>query len=143
MIDFAKARDQMVERYLMHRGIHSRLVLDAMRAVPRERFLPPELEEFAYEDAPLPIAEGQTISQPYVVAMMIEALELRGGERVLEVGTGSGYAAAVLAQIAGQVYSVERIGQLAEKAASALSRASPRRFWRVASASLSRPTKYA
>ena len=121
MIDFAQARDQMVERYLVHRGIHSRLVLEAMRAVPRERFVPPELEEFAYEDVPLPIAEGQTISQPYVVAMMLEALGLKGGERVLEVGTGSGYAAALLAQIAGDVYTVERIGQLAEKAASTLS----------------------
>jgi len=120
-IDFAKARDRMVERYLVHRGIHSRRVLEAMRAVPREHFLPPELEEFAYDDTPLPIAEGQTISQPYIVAMMIEALQLKGGETVLEVGTGSGYAAAVLAQIAGEVYTVERIGQLAEKAASALS----------------------
>lgn len=111
----------MVDRYLAHRGIRSRLVLDAMRTVPRERFLPPELEEFAYEDAPLPIAEGQTISQPYIVAMMMEALQLKGGEKVLEVGTGSGYAAAVLAQIADDVYTVERIGQLAERAASALS----------------------
>jgi len=120
-IDFARARSQMVERHLVHRGIRSRPVLEAMRAVARERFLPTELEEFAYVDAPLPIAEGQTISQPYVVAMMIEALELQGGETVLEVGTGSGYAAAVLAQIAGEVYTVERIGQLAEKAASTLS----------------------
>ncbi len=120
-IDFAKARDRMVERNLVHRGIRSRLVLEAMRAVPREDFLPPGLEDFAYDDTPLPIAQGQTISQPYVVAMMIEALELKGGERVLEVGTGSGYAAAVLAQIAGEVYTVERIGQLAEKAASTLS----------------------
>ena len=119
--DFATARDQMVERYLVHRGIRSRLVLEAMRAVPRERFLPPDLEEFAYEDTPLPIAQGQTISQPYIVGMMIEALQLKGGEIVLEVGTGSGYAAAVLAQIAGEVYTVERIGQLAEKAASTLS----------------------
>jgi len=121
-MDFAKARDRMVERYLVHRGIRSGLVLEAMRAVPRERFLPPELKEFAYQDTPLPIAEGQTISQPYVVAMMIEALQLKGGETVLEVGTGSGYAAAVLAQIASQVYTVERIGQLAEKAATTLSR---------------------
>ena len=121
-MDFAKARNQMVERYLVHRGIRSSLVLEAMRAVPRERFLPPELEEFAYQDSPLPIASGQTISQPYIVAMMIEALELKGGETVLEVGTGSGYAAAVLAQIAGEVYTVERIGQLAEKAATTLSK---------------------
>jgi len=119
--DFVRARDQMVERYLVHRGIRSKLVLEAMRAVPRECFLPPELEEFAYQDAPLPIAEGQTISQPYIVAMMIEALELKGDESVLEVGTGSGYAAAVLARIVGEVYTVERIGQLAEKAAATLS----------------------
>ncbi|HVN43840.1 MAG TPA: protein-L-isoaspartate(D-aspartate) O-methyltransferase [Steroidobacteraceae bacterium] len=119
-LDLARARNRMVERYLVHRGIRSQRVLEAMRAVPRERFLPPELEEFAYVDAPLPIAEGQTISQPYVVAMMLDALELKGGETVLEVGTGSGYAAAVLAQIAGRVYTVERIGQLAEKAAAAL-----------------------
>jgi protein-L-isoaspartate(D-aspartate) O-methyltransferase len=93
-----------------------------MGAVPRETFLPEELWEFAYEDAPLPIAEGQTISQPYIVAMMTEALELEGGEKVLEIGTGSGYAAAVLAQIAKDVYTVERIGQLAEKSAATLAR---------------------
>ena len=91
-----------------------------MRSVPREAFLPHQLREFAYEDSPLPIEEGQTISQPYIVAFMTEALALAGGEKVLEIGTGSGYAAAVLAEIAGEVYTVERIGQLAEKAASAL-----------------------
>ena len=91
-----------------------------MRRVPREAFLPPQLREFAYEDNPLPIAEGQTISQPYIVAFMAEALVLEGGERVLEIGTGSGYAAAVLSEIAGEVYTVERICQLAEKAASTL-----------------------
>ena len=95
-----------------------------MRSVPREAFLPNELKEFAYEDSPLPIAEGQTISQPYIVAMMTDALELDGGEKVLEIGTGSGYAAAVLSQIAKDVYTVERIGQLAEKAAAPL--ATPR-----------------
>ena len=91
-----------------------------MRTVPREAFLPQQLHEFAYEDWPLPIEEGQTISQPYIVAFMTEALALAGGEKVLEIGTGSGYAAAVLAEIAGEVYTVERIGQLAEKAASTL-----------------------
>ena len=95
-------------------------VLRAMRRVAREAFLPQQLREFAYEDCPLPIEEGQTISQPYIVAFMTEALALQGGERVLEIGTGSGYAAAVLAEIAGEVYTVERIGQLAEKAASTL-----------------------
>ena len=120
-VDFPKLRAQMVDRHLAHRGVRSTLVLDAMRRVPREAFLPDEMPEFAYDDAPLPIAEGQTISQPYIVAMMIEALRLEGGEKVLEVGTGSGYAAAVLATIAKDIYTVERIGQLAEKAAATLS----------------------
>ncbi len=114
-IDFAKRRVEMVDRQIAHRGVRSVLVLRAMKAVPRERFLPESLWDLAYEDAPLPIAEGQTISQPYIVAMMTEALELRGGERVLEIGTGSGYAAAVLSQIAQSVYTVERIEGLAEK----------------------------
>jgi protein-L-isoaspartate(D-aspartate) O-methyltransferase len=118
--DFARLRDLMVDRQIAGRGVRSRLVLDAMRAVPREAFLPENLQEFAYEDSPLPIEQDQTISQPYIVAMMIEALALEGGEKVLEIGTGSGYAAAVLAQIAGSVYTVERIGQLAEKSASKL-----------------------
>jgi protein-L-isoaspartate(D-aspartate) O-methyltransferase len=119
---FEKRRRQMVEHYIAHRGVRSAVVLDAMKRVPREQFLPETLWEFAYEDSPLPIAEGQTISQPYIVAMMTEALELEGGERVLEIGTGSGYAAAVLAHIAQDVYSVERIGQLAEKSAATLAR---------------------
>src|SRR3974390_1855618 len=85
-----RQRTQMVERQIAHRGVRSRLVLEAMKAVPRARFLPPELSEFAYQDTPLPIAEGQTISQPYIVAMMIEALELQGGERILELGAGPG-----------------------------------------------------
>lgn len=121
-IDFAKRRLRMVDRDLAHRGVRSELVLRAMCAVPRETFLPEELAEFAYDDAPLPIAEGQTISQPYIVAMMIESLELAGGEKVLEVGTGSGYAAAILSQIAKEIYTVERIGQLAEKAAATLAK---------------------
>jgi protein-L-isoaspartate(D-aspartate) O-methyltransferase len=116
----ARLRNDMVDLQIARRGVRSRPVLDAMRAVPREAFLPEPLREFAYEDAPLPIAEGQTISQPYIVALMTEALALEGGEKVLEIGTGSGYAAAVLSRIAGSVYTVERIGQLAEKAASAL-----------------------
>jgi protein-L-isoaspartate(D-aspartate) O-methyltransferase len=119
-VDFHKRRTQMVDRHIAHRGIRSQLVLEAMRKVPREAFLPAEMHEFAYEDTPLPIAEGQTISQPYIVAMMTEALGLEGGEKVLEIGTGSGYAAAVLSQIAADVYTVERIGQLAEKSAAAL-----------------------
>jgi protein-L-isoaspartate(D-aspartate) O-methyltransferase len=117
---FSKLRKEMVEKAIVARGVRDELVLSAMRNVPREAFLPHQLREFAYTDCPLPIEEGQTISQPYIVAFMTEALALQGGERVLEIGTGSGYAAAVLAEIAADVYTVERIGQLAEKAASAL-----------------------
>jgi protein-L-isoaspartate(D-aspartate) O-methyltransferase len=119
-IDFAAQREQMVVRAIRARGVRSKLVLEAMRNVPREDFLPANLREFAYEDSPLPIEAEQTISQPYIVAFMIEALNLEGGERVLEIGAGSGYAAAVLSKIAGEVYTVERIGQLAEKAAARL-----------------------
>ncbi|MDT3685896.1 MAG: protein-L-isoaspartate(D-aspartate) O-methyltransferase [Pseudorhodoplanes sp.] len=118
--DFAKQREQMIEKAIRARGVRSKLVLDAMASVPRESFLPAHLREFAYEDSPLPIEQEQTISQPYIVAFMIEALGLEGGERVLEIGAGSGYAAAVLSKIAGEVYTVERIGQLAEKAAATL-----------------------
>src|SRR3974377_1667220 len=98
-INFEKRRAQMVEHHIAHRGVRSALVLEAMRSVPRERFLPDSRRECAYEDAPLPIEEGQTISQPYIVAMMTEALHLEGGEKVLEIGTGSGYAAAILRHI--------------------------------------------
>jgi protein-L-isoaspartate(D-aspartate) O-methyltransferase len=118
--NFDQLRSEMVEKAIFARGVRSELVLNAMRSVPREAFLPEQLREFAYEDAPLPIEESQTISQPYIVAFMTEALALHGGERVLEIGAGSGYAAAVLSKIAGEVYTVERIGQLAEKAASTL-----------------------
>ena len=116
----AKRRGMMVDSQIAERGIRSPLVLDAMRTVPREAFLPASLEEFAYEDAPLPIAEQQTISQPYIVALMVDALALEGGEKVLEIGTGSGYAAAVLSRIAGTVYTIERIGQLAERSSAVL-----------------------
>ena len=118
--DLADLRAAMVERQVAGRGVRSQRVLEAMRAVPREAFLPEALREFAYDDTPLPIAEGQTISQPYIVALMAEALTLTGGEKVLEIGTGSGYAAAVLSRIARSVYTVERIGQLADRAAAAL-----------------------
>lgn len=117
---YAALRAEMVERNIAARGVRDELVLDAMRKVPRELFLPENLREFAYEDSPLPIAGEQTISQPYIVAFMAEALMLKGGEKVLEIGAGSGYAAAVLSEIAGQVYTVERLGQLADKAASLL-----------------------
>jgi protein-L-isoaspartate(D-aspartate) O-methyltransferase len=110
----------MVERNIAARGVRDELVLEAMGKVPRELFLPEKLREFAYEDSPLPIAGEQTISQPYIVAYMVEALMLKGGEKVLEIGAGSGYAAAVLSEIAADVYTVERLGPLAERAAVTL-----------------------
>ena len=118
--DFAKLREQMVSNQIYARGVRDEQVLDAMRKVPREAFVPENLRKFAYDDRPLPIAEGQTISQPFIVAYMVEALALKGGEKVLEVGAGSGYAAAVLAEIARDVYAIERIGQLASTAAAHL-----------------------
>ena len=120
MSDLQDARDEMIRRQLVARGIGDRAVLEAMRTVPREAFLPPELAEFAYEDAPLPIASGQTISQPYIVALMATALELEPEDRVLEVGAGSGYAAAVLGRIAREVHTIERHADLADAAAARL-----------------------
>src|SRR3954453_1526837 len=104
MLVFSRARNRMVAVPIAGRGVRDRHVLDAMRRVPREAFVEAGFEEFAYEDGPLPIGERQTISQPYIVALMIEAAELKPGERVLEVGAGSGYAAAVMGQIADRVY---------------------------------------
>jgi protein-L-isoaspartate(D-aspartate) O-methyltransferase len=120
MTDYRSLRRDMVSRQIESRGVRDQRVLEAMRKVPREAFVPTLLRAKAYADHPLLIAEGQTISQPYIVAYMIEALDLKGGEKVLEIGAGSGYAAAVLAEIAGEVYAIERIGQLAQKAASNL-----------------------
>lgn len=109
-------RLRMVERHLIARGVCDHAVLAAMRQVPREAFVAGELAEFAYEDAPLPIEAGQTISQPYIVALMTAALELEPSHRVLEVGTGSGYAAAILSRVAAEVYTIERHGELAAAA---------------------------
>jgi protein-L-isoaspartate(D-aspartate) O-methyltransferase len=120
MTDLHAARESMVRRHIAARGIRDPAVLEAMRTVPREAFLPPELAEFAYEDAPLPIAQGQTISQPYIVALMTAALELRPTDRVLEIGTGSGYAAAILGRVAREVHTIERHGELADAAATRL-----------------------
>ncbi len=117
---FAELRDIMVDQHVAARGIRDERVLNALRAVPREEFVPDMLREFAYEDSPLPIAEGQTISQPYIVALMIDALDLHGGENVLEIGAGSGYAAAVIAHIAAHVTAVERLETLAAQAAARL-----------------------
>ena len=110
----------MVARQIEARGVADPLVLKAVRKVPRREFVPDPLKEFAYEDRPLPIGEDQTISQPYIVAFMTEALKLKGGEKVLEIGTGSGYQAAVLAEIAGHVYSIEIIPALAERGGKTL-----------------------
>jgi protein-L-isoaspartate(D-aspartate) O-methyltransferase len=116
MADPEQLRRRMVERHLRARGIGNEKVLAAMGEVPRERFVPERLAEFAYDDAPLPIGEEQTISQPYIVALMIEAADLAPGARVLEVGAGSGYAAAVLSRIAGEVVASERHSALAQSA---------------------------
>jgi protein-L-isoaspartate(D-aspartate) O-methyltransferase len=120
MSRFEDLRKQMIDYQLAARGLHDQSVLDAVNAVPREEFVPTNLVEFAYSDAPLPIAASQTISQPYIVALMTAALELKPGERALEVGTGSGYAAAVLAEIATDVYTIERHKILADTARSRL-----------------------
>jgi len=120
--DFSASRRHMVESQIAARGVGAGLVLAAMGRVPREAFVPEPLRAFAYEDGPLPIGEGQTISQPFIVALMTEALGLKGGEKVLEIGTGSGYAAAVLADIASEVYSVERLETLVEHATGTLAR---------------------
>ncbi|OGD27595.1 MAG: protein-L-isoaspartate O-methyltransferase [Candidatus Aminicenantes bacterium RBG_19FT_COMBO_59_29] len=106
----------MVEVQIRARGVDDEKVLAAMRQVPRHLFVPEELRSFAYGDEPLPIGEGQTISQPYIVAYMTQSLRLSGGEKVLEVGTGSGYQTAVLAEIVGQVFTIELLGVLSERA---------------------------
>ena len=119
----ADAQARMVEWQLRRRGIDDERVLAAMGRVPRELFVPPELRDDAYADAALPIGGGQTISQPYMVALICEQLGLRGGERVLDVGTGSGYQAAVLAELAAEVHTIERIPRLAEQARANLAAA--------------------
>jgi protein-L-isoaspartate(D-aspartate) O-methyltransferase len=115
-------RERMVATQIEARGITDPLVLDAMRIVPRERFVPASLAKFAYDDGPLPIGHGQTISQPYIVAVMAQAAGLKPGARALEIGTGSGYGAAVLSRIAAEVYTVERVGALAAAARASLAK---------------------
>ncbi len=122
MLDFEHARETMVRGQVEGRGIRNAAVLDALRAVPREAFVPKGLRDFAYEDTALPIEAGQTISQPYIVALMAEAAEITPGDRVLEVGAGSGYAAAVLSRLARQVYTIERHDALSRLAAARLRR---------------------
>lgn len=122
MIAANPLRERMVERQILSRGVRDERTLDAMRTVPREQFVPGDLAEFAYEDAPLPIEEGQTISQPLIVALMIEALEVKPGDRALEIGAGSGYAAAVLSRVAREVFAVERFESLAKLARQRMQR---------------------
>ncbi|MBC8176049.1 MAG: protein-L-isoaspartate(D-aspartate) O-methyltransferase [Desulfobacteraceae bacterium] len=119
-IDFTRLREAMVNRQIMDRGVNDPDVIKAMRKVPRHLFVPQENRRFSYADHPLPIGEGQTISQPYIVAFMTEVLKLKPGERVLEIGTGSGYQAAVLAEIINEVYSIEIIQALGESARETL-----------------------
>jgi protein-L-isoaspartate(D-aspartate) O-methyltransferase len=118
--DCAVLRREMVREQIAARGVTAPRVAAAMSEVAREDFVPAELIAFAYEDRPLPIGDGQTISQPYIVAVMIEALKLEGGDKVLEIGTGSGYVAALLSKIAAEVFTVERIEALATAAARRL-----------------------
>ncbi len=120
MPDFAAEREAMIDLQLRRRGITDERILDAFRAVPREAFVPDDQRKFAYGDHPLPIGAGQTISQPYIVALMIEAAGIKPGDTVLEIGAGSGYAAAVIGRIAGKVFAIERRSELAEAAARRL-----------------------
>jgi protein-L-isoaspartate(D-aspartate) O-methyltransferase len=117
---YANLRKNMVNEQIISRGIDDERLLDALRSVPRHWFVPEEYANIAYTDGPLPIGHGQTISQPYIVALMTELLELDGKENVLEVGTGSGYQAALLAYLARQVHTIERHEALAEKAEKVL-----------------------
>jgi protein-L-isoaspartate(D-aspartate) O-methyltransferase len=120
--DFAAQRQQMVQRQLMTRGIHDERVLAAMAKVPREEFVPADSRVASYEDGPLPIGYGQTISQAYIVAFMTEQLRPKPSDRVLEVGTGSGYQAAILAELVSEVFSIEIVESLAKNAEATLQR---------------------
>jgi protein-L-isoaspartate(D-aspartate) O-methyltransferase len=115
-MEFDKLRKEMVEYQIRRRGIKDERVLRVMEKIPRHKFIPENLREEAYEDHPVPIGEGQTISQPYIVALMTECLKLDGTEKVLEIGTGSGYQAAILAELAKEVYTIEIIPELGKKA---------------------------
>jgi protein-L-isoaspartate(D-aspartate) O-methyltransferase len=119
---YANLRNLMVDDQIISRGVYDEHLLDALRRVPRHWFVPEEYAQIAYSDGPLPIGRGQTISQPYIVALMTELLELQGEENVLEVGTGSGYQAALLASLARQVHTIERHTSLAENAEKVLLR---------------------
>ena len=118
--EFKKQRDRMVDRQIIARGVRDASVIDAMRSVARHCFIPKRYEQSAYYDSPVPIGHGQTISQPYIVAIMSELLQVKPGQRVLEVGTGSGYQAAVLAAMGVEVFSIEIVAQLGKKAGQTL-----------------------
>jgi len=122
LTDFAAEREAMVERQIESRGITDPTILEAFRSVPREAFISEEYADLAYGDHPLPIEAGQTISQPYIVALMIKAAEIKPGDTVLEVGAGSGYAAAVMSRIAGRVVAIERQHDLVEVASERIRR---------------------
>lgn len=121
-------RLRMVEGQLKNRGISDERVLQAMRKVPRHKFVPQDCQESAYSDGPLPIGKGQTVSQPYMVGIMTQCLELKGEEKVLEIGTGSGYQSAILMELARELFTIERIPSLAERAKDVLSALSYNRF---------------
>src|SRR5947208_10948173 len=136
----ARERERMVDEQLARRGITDARVLDVMRRIPRHRFVEEGLTHGAYEDHPLPIGEGQTISQPYIVALMTALLELTGQEKVLEVGTGSGYQTAVLGALARRVCSIERLPRLAERARATLEALGVQNVWvRVGNGALGWP----
>jgi protein-L-isoaspartate(D-aspartate) O-methyltransferase len=122
VINYEKERSRMVDEQIVGRGVKDERVLAVMRKIPRHEFLPEGIRGMAYNDSALPIGEGQTMSQPYMVALMTEFLGLKGTERVLEIGTGSGYQAAVLAELCQKVYTVERIKTVADKARATLDR---------------------
>jgi len=122
VINYEKERSRMVDEQIVSRGVKDERVLAVMRKIPRHEFLPEAIRGMSYADNALPLGEGQTMSQPYMVALMTELLGLKGSERVLEIGTGSGYQAAVLAELCGKVYSVERVKPLADKARVQLDR---------------------
>lgn len=126
---FDEMRNRMVEEQIIPRGISDKKVLEVFRKVPRHEFVSEEYKQNAYDDYPLPIGANQTISQPYMVALMTECLALKGGEKVLEIGTGCGYQTAILAEIAGQVYSVERFSGLSDTSKRTLERLGYRNFF--------------
>ncbi|MFB0566755.1 MAG: protein-L-isoaspartate(D-aspartate) O-methyltransferase [Candidatus Aminicenantaceae bacterium] len=119
-IDFKAERERMVSEQIEARSIKNKSVLEVVRHVPRHLFVPKDMQAYAYQDEPLPIGEGQTISQPYIVAYMTEVLQLKGNERILEVGTGSGYQAAILAKLVREVYTIEILRSLSLKAQKTL-----------------------